>query len=68
MLADRVRQQRNFNHHVRLRPTLLKWYAALKMVLPDHVRFGLTVSLPVVRAAAKRHRLAAFNAMVARLP
>mgnify|MGYP004511404347 CR=1 FL=1 len=67
-MTDTERNRRNFECHARLRPALLEWYAVIGMVLPDRVRFGLPAALPVGIVAGERHGLAAFDAMIARLP
>lgn len=67
-MTDDRRRRRNFDLHARLRPALLEWYTALDVVLPGRVQFGLPASLPVGRAAGHRYDLAAFDAMIARLP
>ncbi len=67
-MTDATRRRRNFDLHARLRPALLEWYTALDVVLPGRVQFGLPASLPNRRGAGKRHDLAAFDAMIARLP
>ncbi|MBB5716787.1 hypothetical protein [Sphingomonas aerophila] len=67
-MADISRRRRNFDRHARLRPALLEWYAALDMVLPGRVRFGLPATLPVGMVVGERHNLTAFDAMISRLP
>lgn len=67
-MTDASRRRRNFDLHARLRPALLEWYKALDVVLPGRVQFGLPASLLVGRVAGQRHDLAAFDAMIARLP
>ncbi len=67
-MTDTARHRRNFDRHARLRPALFEWYAAIGMVLPDRVRFGLPAALPVGMVAGARHGLPAFDAMIARLP
>lgn len=65
--TDTARRRRNFELHARLRSALLEWYAAINMVLPRRVQFGLPAALPVEMMAGERHDLAAFNAVVAYL-
>lgn len=66
--TDTVRRRRNFDRHALLRPALLEWYSAIDMVLPGRVRFGLPAALPINMVVGERHDLAAFDAMIARLP
>jgi hypothetical protein len=67
-MTDARRRRRNFDLHARLRPALLEWYTALDVVLPGRVRFGLPAAMPAGTAVRRRLDLAAFDAMVARLP
>ena len=67
-MTDARRRRRNFDLHARLRPALLEWYTALDLVLPGRVRFGLPASMPARTVVRQRHDLAAFDALVVRLP
>lgn len=67
-MTDTRRRRRNFDLHARLRPALLEWYTVLDVVLPGRVQFSLPANLPVGRTVGQRHDLAAFDAMIARLP
>ncbi|PTW44170.1 hypothetical protein C8J25_1115 [Sphingomonas faeni] len=67
-IADPRRRRRNFDIHARLRPALLEWYAALDVVLPGRVQFGLPANLSVGRTAGQRYDIATFDEIIARLP
>lgn len=67
-MTDTTRRRGNFDLHARLRPALLEWYTALDVVLPGRVQFGLPARLPIGNEDGKRHDIAAFDAMIARLP
>lgn len=63
-LADKTRQRRNFDLHVRLQPALLAWYSALDTVLPGRVKVGLPSAMPPVAVHGRRYDLAAFDNMI----
>jgi hypothetical protein len=67
-MTDSRRRRRNFDLHARLRPALLEWYMLLDVVLPGRVQFSLPANLHVGTTVGQRHDLAAFDAMIARLP
>ena len=54
--ADPSRTRRNFERHVHLRDSLLKWYAAVDRLEPGRVVFGLPAAgiTPDVLAKGKR--------------
>jgi hypothetical protein len=56
--ADPSRPRRNFEHHVRLRDALLRWYGAIERIEPGRVLFGLPEDgvTPGLTAKGKRTR------------
>jgi hypothetical protein len=56
--GDPSRTRRNFERHVRLRDTLLRWYGAIDRIEPGRVVFGLPAGgiAPELIAKGKRER------------
>ncbi len=67
-MADSTRSRRRFELHVRLQPSLLKWYETLDTILPGRVAFGLPDELPARRIADRFPGVHIFDAMIAALP
>ena len=66
--ADMTRRRRKFELHLRLQPSLLKWYEVLATVLPDRVHFGFPDRLPASGKMERYLGLGAFDDLIAALP
>ena len=71
--ADPTRTRRNFETHVLLRDTLLRWYRAIDAIDPGRVRFGLPDDglprdLLALGPRPERSGRALFDAAIAALP
>ena len=70
---DPTRTRRNFERHVKLRDSLLRWYRAIDALEPGRVVFGLPesgIAPQLLSLGPRRERSGAtlFDRLLARLP